>query len=117
VSDEGDDLLRHIAGYVHGRVPANLENLVTELVGRTVVLIMTTPSFVSHLRVVQELQQENWNLRQALIAYQHAEQVRAQRARTRKASAAKKVPAPRKAAPRKATSSNVKAFKRGTSGR
>ena len=115
MSDEGDDLLRHIAGFVHGRVPANMERLVTELVGRTVVLIMTTPAFVNHLRVVQELQQENWNLRQALITYQRAEQVRTQKARTRKAPA-KKVPAPRKAAPKKAAS-NVKAFKRGASGR
>lgn len=117
MSDEGDDLLRHIRGYVHGRVPANLEPLVTELVGRTVVLIMTTPAFVNHLRAVQELQAENWNLRQALITYQHAEQVRAQKARTRKASAAKKVATPRKAAPKKAPSSNVRAFKRGSSGR
>jgi len=100
-----------------------MEQLVTELVGRTVVLIMTTPAFVNHLRAVQELQQENWNLRQALISYQRAEQVRAQRARTRKSAATpKKAAAPRKAAPRKAApkkapSSNVRAFKRGSSGR
>ena len=123
MSDEGDDLLRHIRAYVHGRVPANLEELVTELVGRTVVLIMTTPAFVNHLRAVQELQAENWNLRQALIAYQRATgPVRVQKAapRPRKAAAkrpaAKKVATPRKAAPKKAAS-NVRAFKRGASGR
>ena len=117
MSDEGDDLLRHIRSFVHGRVPANMEELVTELVGRTVVLIMTTPAFFNHLRAIQDLQAENWQLRQALIAYQRAEQVRAQRARTRKAAGAKKVATPRKAAPKKAASSNVKAFKRGASGR
>lgn len=116
MSDEGDDLLRHINGYVRGRVPPNLERLVTELVGRTVVLIMTTPAFLNHLRAIQELQQDNWNLRQALISYQRAEQVRAQKARARKASAAKKA-APRKTAPKKASSSNVRAFKRGASSR
>jgi hypothetical protein len=102
-------------------VPANLENLVTELVGRTVVLIMTTPAFYNHLRAVQELQAENWNLRQALIAYQRSEAIRVQKARPRKApakkSVAKKMPAPRKAAPRKTAKSNVHAFKRGASGR
>jgi hypothetical protein len=112
---EGDDLLRHVQSYVRGRVPANLEPLVTELVSRTVVLIMTTPAFYNHLRAIQELQQENWQLRQALIAYQRAEQARAQRARARKAAAAKKTAPPRKAAPKKASSSNVRAFKRPSS--
>lgn len=116
MSEEGDDLLNHIRGFVRGRVHPNQEQLVTELVGRTVVLIMTTPSFFNHLRVIQDLQRENWQLRQALIAYQHDAQARAQRARARKASAAKKA-APRKAAPRKAAPSNVRPFKRGSSSR
>ena len=117
---EADDLLRHIRSFVRGRVPPQHENLVVELVGRTVVLIMTTPAFVNHLRAVQELQQENWNLRQALIAYQRAAGAPAAKPRARKAPAkrpaAKKVATPRKAAPKKA-SSNVRAFKRGASGR
>jgi hypothetical protein len=112
---EGDDLLRHVQSYVRGRVPANLEPLVTELVSRTVVLVMTTPAFYNHLRAIQELQHENWQLRQALISYQRAEQVRAQKARARKAAAAKKAATPRKAAPKKASSSNVRAFKRPSS--
>ena len=121
MSDEGDDLLNHIRLFVRGRVAPQYENLVVELVGRTVVLIMSTPSFYGHLLAFQELQRENWNLRQALIAYQHAEQVRTQKARTRKAPAKKaaprKAPTPRKAAPRKAPTSNVRAFKRGAAGR
>jgi len=112
---EGDDLLRHVQSYVRGRVPANLEPLVTELVSRTVVLIMTTPNFYNHLRAIQELQHENWQLRQMLISYQRAEQARAQKARARKAAAAKKAATPRKAAPKKASSSNVRAFKRPSS--
>ena len=112
---EGDDLLRHVQSYVRGRVPANLEPLVTELVSRTVVLIMTTPAFYNHLRAIQELQHENWQLRQMLISYQRAEQARAQKARARKAAAAKKAATPRKAAPKKASSGNVRAFKRPSS--
>jgi hypothetical protein len=115
VSVESDDLLRHIRQFVHGRVPPAYEDLVTELVGRTVVLIMTTPEFYNHLRMVQELQAENWNLRQALITYQRAEQIRAQRARARKAPGpAKKAAPPKKATPAK---SNVRQFKRGATGR
>jgi hypothetical protein len=112
---EGDDLLRHVQSYVRGRVPANLEPLVTELVSRTVVLIMTTPAFYNHLRAIQELQHENWQLRQMLISYQKAGQARVQRARARKAAAAKKAAAPRKAPPKKASSANVRAFKRPSS--
>jgi hypothetical protein len=117
VSDEGDDLLRHIRGFVHGRVPPNLENLVTELVGRTVVLVMTTPEFCNHLKAVQELQQENWNLRQALIA-----QSSQRHPSTRRKAAPKKAAAPvkkavKKAPAKKAASSNVRAFKRGATGR
>jgi hypothetical protein len=117
VNDAGDDLLRHIHSFVRGRVPPAMENVVTELVGRTVVLIMSRPEFYNHLRMVQELQQENWNLRQALIAYQRAEQVRAQKARTRKASAAANAKKAARPAPKKAAASNVRAFKRGASNR
>jgi hypothetical protein len=127
--------MRHVQAFVHGRVPPNLEQVVTELVARSVVLVMTEPKFYNHLIFVQRLQAENWQLRQALIAYQRAEQVRAQRARTRKASGPVKKAAPRKAAaprktaapkkaapvrktaPKKAATSNVRAFKRGASGR
>ena len=112
--NEGDDLLRHIHHYVHGRVPPNLENLVTELVGRTVVLIMSTPDFYNHLKPIQELQLENWQLRQALIAYQHGAGVR--KAPVKKRAPTKKA-APRKAAAKKAAPSNVRQFKRGSSGR
>jgi hypothetical protein len=112
-TSEGDDLLRHIYSYVHGRVPPQYENLVTELVGRTVVLVMTTPEFYNHLKPIQELQMENWNLRQALIAYQRAERVRT----TRKAAPkARKAPA-KKAPAKKLPTSNVRAFKKGARGR
>jgi len=124
--NEGDDLLRHIRGFVHGRVPASQEETVVELVGKTVVLIMTTPAFYNHLVIIQQMQLENYNLRQALIRYQQAEVVRARRAAARKAGASKKA-APKKApakkapvkraTPRKAASSNVRSFMRGASGR
>src|SRR4051812_1364652 len=96
VTSEGDDLLQHVREFVRGRVPPHQEELITELVGKTVVVVMTTPAFYNHLIIIQQLQLENWNLRQALIPYQQAEQVRAKRAAARKAGAAKKA-APRKA--------------------
>lgn len=119
--DAGDDLLRHIRSYVRGRVPPNLESIVVELVGRSVVLIMTTPDFYNHLTYVQQLQRENWNLRQALIGYQQAERQRAQKARARKVAAAQKAAgapkkaAPRKTAPKRPSPSNVRAFKQASS--
>lgn len=125
MSDAGDDLLNHIRSIVHGRVPPNLEETVTDMVGRTVVLIMSTPAFYNHLVIVQQLQRQNWDLRQALIAYQRADQERAQRALARRVAAARKAapakkatPRPAKrAAPKKAATSNARAFKRGAAGR
>ena len=119
MSQEGDALFQHVARFVRGRVPPQHELVVIELVARTVAFVMTTPEFLNHLTVVQELREDNWNLRQALIAYQRAEQARAQRARTRKASAAKKMPAPKKAPARKSPARKPPnaAFKRGAAGR
>ena len=107
--NEGDDLLRNIRGFVHGRVPPNLEELVTELVARTVVLVMTTPEFYLHLSYVQDLLAQNAALRAHLIRQPPP------RPPTKKA-------APRKAAPvkrvvKKASTSRNQAFKRGAQGR
>lgn len=79
---------------------------------------MTTPEFLNKLTVVEELRHDNWNLRQALIAYQRDEMSRMERARKRKAGAAKKAAPKRvakKVAPKRATPNA--AFKRGAAGR
>lgn len=124
MSQEGDALFQHVARFVRGRVPPEQELLVIELVARSVALVMTTPEFLDKLTIVQQLRQDNWQLRQALIAYQRDEMQRANRraaaARSRakkapaKKVAAKKVPAPRKSPARKSPNA---AFKRGAAGR
>jgi len=124
VSQEGDALFQHVARFVRGRVPPEQEMLVIELVARSIALVMTTPEFLNNLTVVQELRQDNWNLRQALVAYQRDEMARMNRSRRAaaaraakgapKKAAAKKAPAPRKAAPRKSPNA---AFKRGAADR
>ena len=97
---------------------------VIELVAHTVAFVMTTPEFVNKLTVVEQLRYDNWQLRQALVAYQRDEMARMNRSRRAaaaraakgapKKAAAKKAPAPRKAAPRKSPNA---AFKRGAADR
>ena len=93
--------------------------MVIELVAHTVAFVMTTPEFVNKLTVVEQLRKDNWDLRQALIAYQRAEMSRAERANKAKAAKARKAPAkkvaPRKVAPKRSTPNA--AFKRGAAGR
>lgn len=111
----GDDLQRHIRGYVRGRVHPGYEDLVVEMVARTVVLIMTTPDFYNHLTFVQELQLENHNLRQALLALQRSKPVK--KTTAKKASTVKR-PTVKKAVKKTPSKkpSNVKAFERGLRG-
>jgi hypothetical protein len=80
-----------------------MEEMVTELVGRTVVLIMSTPAFYLHLKVVQDLQLQVDALQQQVRILQSAQ---------RRKAAPRKAPAAKKAAP-----SNVRQFKRGAGGR
>ena len=111
--DEGDDLLRTIRSYVHGRVPVAYEDLVTELVARTVVKIMTTPEFYLHLTYVQALQQENARLQTLLTRTTRPRP--ATKAAPRKAPQ-KRVPpkvAVKKAQPRSRTGQ----FRKGATGR
>lgn len=115
---EGDDLLAHIRAYVRGRVPPAWEDLVVELVGRTVVLVMTTPAFYNHLTYVQELQRENAALRAALRPVQRPPMKKPTPRKTpaRKAPP-RKATAPVKKATKKASPSRVAAFKKGAAGR
>ena len=112
--NEGDDLLRNIRSFVHGRVPPNLEELVTELVGRTVVLVMTTPEFYLHLSYVQDLLAQNAALRAHLIR-QPPPRPPAKKAPAKKAAPRKATPAKRVV--KKASTSRNQAFKRGAQGR
>jgi hypothetical protein len=118
VSQEGDALFQHVARFVRGRVPPEHELVVIQLVAHTVAFVMTTPEFLNKLTVVEELRHDNWQLRQALIAYQRDEMSRMERARKRKVGAAKKAAPKRvakKVAPKRATPNA--AFKRGAAGR
>jgi len=122
VSTESEDLWRYIHGIVNERVPVEHRATVTDLVAKTTVHILTTPEFLFGLRVVQELQAENEQLRRAVVSLQTA-YMPAPRARPRKATAkkatAKKATAPKKAAAKRpaAKRSNTRAFKQGRAGR
>ena len=112
MSVDTDPLWRYIHDIVNERVPPEHRAAVTDLVARTTVHILTTPEFLYGLRIVQELQHENAQLRHAVMTLQ---------ARPRKAPAKKRAPVKavaKKAAPRKtATAKNTRAFKQGRSGR
>jgi hypothetical protein len=119
---EGDQLLGIIRALVHGRVPPSQEAVAIEATASTLVAIMSDPKLYSHLRVVQDLQQENWSLRQQILHLQrllaaynhptnHSLKVSVKKAPAKKATVRKAVPR------KKVPPSNVRAFKRGTSGR
>lgn len=124
---EGDQLLGIIQALVHGRVPRNQELVVIEATAQALVTIMGDPQLYSHLRVVMDLQQENWNLRQQLLhahrllsAYNHPSQnghtngqMKLQVKKAPKKPAPRKAPAARKRVP----PSNVRSFKRGATDR
>ena len=119
LSTDTEPLWRYIHEIVNERVPVEHRAAVTDLVAKTTVHILTTPDFLYGLRIVQELQYENAQLRQAIVTLQAAGA--AARSRPRKApakkAAARKMPA-KKAAPRKtATAKNTRAFKQGRAGR
>ncbi len=132
---EGDDLLRTIRLYVTETVPPPLVDVTTELVARTVVRIMTTPSFYLHLTYVQELQTAILRLQtQNEALHRHIAELAPRQRRPsapRKASkrpqASRTTPKPKsapvapprakKAAPRPQPRSRNGQFKRGASGR
>ena len=65
--NEGDELLGMIRQAVRQRgVPLDQQEMLVELVGRTVILVMSEPRFYSRLTVVAQLQAENNLLRQHL---------------------------------------------------
>jgi hypothetical protein len=123
---EGDDLLNEIRSYVTGQVPPSLVQLVTELTARTLVKIMTTPSFYLHLTYVQELnhavatlQAQNAALLAQLTSRQTGQKVPRRPASPSPAS--RTAPRPKKPAPAPRKSPQPRSrngqFKRGSSGR
>ena len=121
---EGDQLLGIIRDLVHGRVPLHLEEATTEVVARTLVHIMGDPNLYNHLRVVMDLQRENWNLKQQIIHLQriissYGHPVRngqGPKIAVKKAAPRKKAIV-KKAVAKRPPPSNVRAFKRGVAGR
>jgi hypothetical protein len=115
---EGDQLLGMIRQLVHGRVHPNQEEVVVEIVARVVVHIFSDPTFYSHLRLVIDLQSRIVQLERALAIatqqprvgrdYEAAKKVVAKKA-------AKKLPVVKKTSKR--AYPNVKAFKKGATGR
>ena len=120
---EGDQLLGIIQALVHGRVHPSQEQTVIEATANALVAIMSDPKLYSHLRVVMDLQQENWSLRQQILhlqrllaAYNHPTN-QTVKVQVKKAAPRKRAPAPRKAAAKKVPPNNIRAFKRGATGR
>jgi hypothetical protein len=125
---EGDELLAMIRTELRRRrVPPSDLDLLTEIVGRTVVAVMSTPKFYDRLRVVLELRQENELLRYHLASTQ----AMLNRLVKSRMPTTKPKPKPRKkAAPRKSpvvkkapgvrvkgsTAANRKAFREGYGG-
>lgn len=63
----GDELLSRIRqAVIEQKVPAAHQEVVIELVARSVITIMSDPAFFGQLRVVLDLQKENQLLRQQL---------------------------------------------------
>ena len=126
MTNEGDELLWMIRQAVRQRgVPKGQEEMLTELVGRTVIMVMSEPRFYSRLTVVAQLQAENNLLRQHL-AFAQATLARLAPATMR---APRKVPAKKKAGAKRvvkkspavkvkgSTAKNRNAFKQGYRGR
>jgi hypothetical protein len=115
---EGDDLLRMIRQFVkeRGTPPSQIE-MITELVARTVVTVMTEPRFYSHLLVVQNLQARVFELERVIALYgQQARQGSPAARPPSPKKAAKKLPA-KKLAKKPPLPYNVRQFKKGASGR
>ncbi len=115
---EGDELLAEIRRYVAEEVPEPLQDVITGLVGRLVVKIMTTPDFYLRLTYVQALTQEVAQLR-FLVASQTPPSVRVRAATPRKAPRTPPAPKKRAPAPRKSPQPRSRngQFKKGSSGR
>ena len=120
---EGDELLAEIRRYVAEEVPEPLQDVITELVGRLVVKIMTTPDFYLRLTYVQQLNQEVAQLRFLVASLQDPLSVRVRPSTPRKAAKRPAAPKPAPRAPVKKASPRMQArnrngqFKRGASGR
>jgi len=130
MTDAGDELLGLIRTELkRRRVSSNDMDLLAEIVGRTIITVMSTPRFYERLLVVLELRKENELLRYHLASTQamlnrlvqsRLPVVRAKKtaAKPRKA-AAKKAPVVKKAPAvrvRGSTAANRKAFKQGYRG-
>ena len=101
----GDDLAERIRGYVAAQVPPSQIEAVTKTVCLVVITLMRDPKFLNELLVIQELQQENYYLRNQLAIAQGA----LARYRPAKKATAKKAPARKKGV----TKAQAKAFQQG----
>jgi hypothetical protein len=123
--NEGDELLGMIRQAVSQYpLPVQQQEMVTEIVGRTVIAVMSNPRFLNRLLIVQQLQHENVALRQHLMQLQaflrqHGTPVKA----PPRKKAAKKAPAKKKPVARSpqvrvkgSTPGNRRAFKQGYRG-
>lgn len=118
---EGDQLLGVIRQLVQGRVPPAFEDATIEVVCQSLVTIMNDPQYYSHLRLVQDLQSRVFQLERALAAYQqnmmHAPVRPAPKARKTVPKKAAAKPTVKKATKKPPLPYNVRAFKKGASGR
>lgn len=93
---EGDELLALIQQAVKANnVPPAYQAMVTEIVARTCIRVMTDPRFLNRLNVVLDLQEQNRQLRNMLAA----------------ATASVRRPAPRKTPPKKKAPARKRAAK------
>lgn len=119
---EGDELLALIRQAVaESHVPRPYQDVVTELVARTAITVMTQPRFLQRLTIVMELQAENAALRQnlaVLTAMVNRHQPPTVKRPRKKAPAKKKAVAKRAPSVRVkgSTSANRQAFKQGYRG-
>lgn len=121
VMTAGDDLLARIQEAVRQHnVPPAQQEIVVELVGRSLITIMNDPAFYTQLRPVIELRNENALLRQALMNVQAQMRQAVVKASPRKRTAAPKKPRVVKKAPpirvKGSTAANRRAFKEGFKG-
>lgn len=118
---EGDELLRMIRRLVEERgVHPTQRDVVTELVARTVVTVMTEPRFYTNLAIVQNLQARVTQLEFAIAQYAKQSQRGSPAARppkpmTSRKQAAKKLPV-KKISKKPPLPYNVRAFKKGAAG-
>lgn len=115
---EGDHLLSMIRQLVHGRVHPQHEEIVVEIVARTVVVVFSDPNFYSHLRLVQDLQSRVIQLERVVALYQQG-QVPTKPVKVKKAAKRLPVkgPAKKSVSKRAPASLNVRQFRKGSQGK